>query len=93
LSLDQVGTRDTFIDLGGHSLTTMRIISRVTQTFGVELAVKAFFESPTVAEMALIIERCQATRATIGQVECMVAELEAISEDGAERRFAGVATK
>jgi len=85
LSLDQVGTRDNFFDLGGHSLSATRIISRITRTFGSELAVKALFESPTVAEMALIIEQYQAGIAVTGQIESMLAAMEAISEDEAER--------
>ena len=56
LSLDQVGVHDNFLDLGGHSLAAMRVISRVTQTFRVDLSPKALFDSPTVAEMAVFIE-------------------------------------
>jgi acyl carrier protein len=56
LSLDQVGVHDTFFDLGGHSLAAFRVISQVTQTFRVNLSPKALFDSPTVAEMAMVIE-------------------------------------
>jgi Non-ribosomal peptide synthetase modules and related proteins len=93
LSLDQVGTRDNFFDLGGHSLTATQIISRVTQTFGAELPVKVLFDYPTVAEMAVIIEQGQGRRAATEQMECIVAGLEAISEDEAERRLGGSGTR
>lgn len=93
LSLNQVGIRDNFFDLGGHSLTATRIISRVSQTFGAELPVKVLFDCPTVAEMAVIIERCQTRTAASKQLERMVAGLEAISEDEAERRLAGSGTQ
>lgn len=56
LSLDQVGLHDNFFDLGGHSLAAFRIVSRVIQTFRVDLSPKALFDSPTVGEMAVVIE-------------------------------------
>jgi len=93
LSLDRVGTRDNFFELGGHSLTAMRIISQVTQTFGAELPVKVLFDYPTVAEMAEIVEHRQGQITASGQVERVVAGLEAISEDEAKRRLAGSGTE
>ena len=55
LEIDQVGVHDGFFDLGGDSLAATRIISRVVQAFALELSVKTFFDSPTVAEMAEVI--------------------------------------
>jgi amino acid adenylation domain-containing protein len=55
LDLDHVGVHDNFFDLGGHSLTATRVISRVIQAFPLDLTVKALFDSPTVAEMAEVI--------------------------------------
>ncbi len=55
LALDQVGIHDHFLDLGGDSLLATQIIARVIQTFRVELPVRALFDSPTVALMALVI--------------------------------------
>ncbi|HEY2919727.1 MAG TPA: non-ribosomal peptide synthetase [Candidatus Binatia bacterium] len=58
LDFNQVGVHDNFFDLGGHSLAATRVISRVGQTFPLELPVTVLFDSPTVAEMAeVIVER------------------------------------
>ena len=57
LGLDQVGIHDDFFELGGNSLVATRIISRVRQTFQLELPIKSLFDAPTVAEMALLIEQ------------------------------------
>lgn len=58
LDLNQVGVHDNFFDLGGHSLAATRVISRVVETFPLELPIKVLFDSPTVAEMAeVIVER------------------------------------
>jgi hypothetical protein len=42
--------------LGGHSLRATQIIARVRETFQVELPVRSFLETPTVAELAKRIE-------------------------------------
>ena len=55
LSVGQVGIRDDFLALGGHSLAATRIISRVVSVFRLQLPLRALFDSPTVAAMAVMI--------------------------------------
>ena len=57
--LEQFGIRDNFIELGGDSLVTIRIISRVRDMFGVELSLRQFFEEPTIGELARRVETMQ----------------------------------
>jgi acyl-coenzyme A synthetase/AMP-(fatty) acid ligase/acyl carrier protein len=56
LGVDRIGIQDNFFDLGGHSLSATRLLSRVRARFSVELPLRRVFERPTVAELARDIE-------------------------------------
>ena len=57
LHLRRVGLHENFFELGGHSLLATQVISRVRETFSVELPVRVLFECPTIAELALSVEK------------------------------------
>jgi amino acid adenylation domain-containing protein len=63
LDVEQVSIHDDFIELGGHSIQAMQIISRLRAIFLVDVPLRAFFEAPTIAQHAELIQRLQATSA------------------------------
>ena len=56
LGVSEVGVLSNFFELGGHSLRATQVISRLQKRFGVELALRSMFETPTVAGLAQKIE-------------------------------------
>ena len=93
LGIDTVGLHDNFFDLGGHSLAASRVISRVIQTFQLELPIKALFDAPTVAEMAKVILHHQGEKAGEKKLASMLREIEAMPEDEAQKQLAGETTR
>ncbi len=65
LGVEQVGINDNFFELGGHSLLATQIMSRLRDTFRVELPLRYLFEAPTVAGLAKQIERAMKAQESI----------------------------
>ncbi|HXV98345.1 MAG TPA: thioesterase domain-containing protein, partial [Anaerolineae bacterium] len=59
LGLKQVGRFDNFIELGGHSLLATQLITRIRDTFKVDLSLRRLFEIPTIAAVADFIDHIQ----------------------------------
>ena len=56
LGVERIGVHDNFFELGGHSLLGTQLVSRLRETFNVEIPLGTLFESPTLAELAHHVE-------------------------------------
>lgn len=52
LGVERVGASDNFFDLGGQSLTAVRLAARLRDDFGIEILVRDLYADFTVAEVA-----------------------------------------
>lgn len=85
LDVKRVGIHDNFFDLGGHSLLVTQVISRVRAAVDAEIPLRLFFESPTVASMALLIVQSRAKNSDSEEIADLLADIESLEEGQVSR--------
>ena len=55
LQVDNISVYDNFFELGGHSLLATQMIASVADEFSIEIPLKDFFDQPSIAECAQLI--------------------------------------
>ena len=88
LGAGHVGIHDNFFDLGGNSLVATQLLSRLRELFEVEIALRALFEAPTVAELGVVIVREQASRVDEDELAAALRELQQMSREELLARLA-----
>jgi len=88
LGIQPVGIHDDFHQLGGHSLLALQVLSRVRQALNSELPLRAVFDAPTVALLAVRLLAGETRAAEGGTLDDMLARLEELSDEEAEALLA-----
>jgi amino acid adenylation domain-containing protein len=82
LRVESIGIQDNFFRLGGHSLLATVVVNKLRQTYGVELRLRSFIESPTVASLAASIETARLVgHQDLGRIEEMLDRVQGLSDD------------
>jgi len=76
-----IGVHDNFFELGGHSLLATQIISRLRETYQVDIPVRRVFETPTIAGLAETITESLVEHEDVENMDEILAELETLSDD------------
>jgi acyl carrier protein len=83
LGLDRIGIHDNFFDLGGHSLLATRVMARVRAALRVDLSLKAFFETPTVAHLSRLVSDQRSAHRSPDDLANLLDVVEGLPEDRA----------
>lgn len=77
---DVFGIHDSFFDLGGQSITAIRVMVRIQEEFAIELAATHLFEASTVARLAELVNQ-QIVKQNDDVLELLLNEAEFLAED------------
>ena len=80
-----LGINDNFFDLGGHSLSQPKLSLCVIKRFQLEIPLQSLFQSPTIAEMAVVITEHQGKLLDESQLSAIFDELSLMSDAEAQR--------
>jgi amino acid adenylation domain-containing protein len=51
-----IGVTDDFLALGGHSLIAIRILGKISRTFGLRLPLRTLFDAPQIGQLAELVD-------------------------------------
>ncbi|MER8903906.1 SDR family NAD(P)-dependent oxidoreductase, partial [Mesorhizobium sp. M0772] len=74
--ISTIGRNDNFLELGGHSLMAVKLVSRLRRLFKVDVPLTVIFDAPTILHQAVWIE------------EALLQSIESLTEEEAESLLA-----
>ncbi|MCP4661319.1 MAG: amino acid adenylation domain-containing protein [bacterium] len=89
LGVEKIGIHDDLFELGANSLLATQVVSRFRDLFQVQVPLQEMNELRTIADTTAVLGRHQIDDAVAEKVVALMAELEELSENDAERMATG----
>ncbi len=85
--IDEIGTHDSFFDLGGNSLMATQLISRLRALFRVDLPTNSLFEAPTIGKLALHMIAHEARPGVVEKTARILKQIEGMTEESVSQEL------
>ena len=89
LKLGRIGIHDNLFEIGGHSLLATQIIVRIREAFQIEIPLRALYNAPTVAGLAVSVVNAQAESADAALLAQLLDEVEQMPLDQLQSALSG----
>ena len=85
LGVEKVGLYDNFFDLGGHSLLTTKVVSRLRESdYSIDLPIRKLFEHPTLEAFA---EQVTLSLINEEKISDLIEEVKNLSDEDIDRKL------
>jgi amino acid adenylation domain-containing protein len=88
LGVEKIGIYDNFFDLGGDSILVTQLIAKVREAFNIELPLRDFFETPTIAGQVTNILHDPQQRLKVEQTAELLMSITELSDEEVEKMLA-----
>lgn len=84
LGMEEISIHDNFFELGGHSIMATRLISKIRETFQVEVPLHMLFDAPTVAGFVEQLLSDLENKLIIEKTADILVQLDSMTDDEVE---------
>jgi amino acid adenylation domain-containing protein len=88
LGVEKIGIHDNFFDLGGHSLRVIQVVSRIRQTFDLEISVRHLFKNPTISKLIEVMAELAGSFEVIDEIARTIREISQLSPEQVQAMLA-----
>jgi amino acid adenylation domain-containing protein len=81
LTTSQLGVRDDFFRVGGHSLLAAKVLARVREAFAIDVPIFRMFAAPTVEGIAAVLIELQTEPEQVATIAAMRVQVASLSDD------------
>jgi acyl carrier protein len=81
LGVEKIGIHDNFFHLGGHSLRVIQVVSRIRQTFDLEISVRHLFQNPTISKLIEVMAELAGSFEVIDEIARTIREISQLSAE------------